>query len=427
MRSNPLENLGMRASPHYISFMPEKRSSPIKRPTTESSPQSSVYMNSNQSTRQKDYLNSFKFDIQRTKSPDIPKYTLPANVSKEPTVLDRLLSGSKFRTPDILSPKPENNANVLPNCSLNNNTNNQYINSGNSHLNTLSTVNLNTLEQFSPRNDNYEIPLRNKPKIESEMFDSIMRHIDKKFGVLENRLKINEEALATVNSERLADKLAYEKKEKENEMKYDQERRKEMAKFYEILEQKEKKIQEMTLKMNEMENKLNFYDEKIHRFQNQNENKLNNVSSEVQTSLNKFLKTSKEMSSKIDLIYDSPQLVFQKITDDQEKLKKNNEESLIINQRISVLNEDLKEKFTGLYENIESLGHLVKRNNNEFGEQKLIINKIEEDFLKLLNFYKDLNEEIIKLKSFQEEIFHLKSKQSEIITILAKSKNKKNK
>ena len=69
----------------------------------------------------------------------------------------------------------------------------------------------------------------------------------------------------------------------------------------------------------------------------------------------------------------------------------------------------------------------MKRNGSDFGEQKLVINRIEEDFLKLLNFYKDLNEEIIKIRSFQDEIFQLKAKQGEIIACLSSKKSKKKK
>lgn len=432
MKNNLLENIHLK-SPHYVSFMPSKRDSPLQK-ASEPSLQTSTYLTTNTSTRNKDHAGPFKFDFQRNVSVETPKY-IPGptmNSQREPTVLDRLLSGSKFRNlnehqTQISSPMANVLSNSLSTMNGFNNIKNQ--------LNTVNTSNLKTLDHFSPRKstqdenfDGFEkFSTKNKQKIDNEMFDSIIRHIDKKFGVLENRLKITEETLANVNSERVNEKLEFERKEKEREAEFEEERKKEKEKLHEILELKEKKINDIAMKLSELESKSRFYEEKINRFQNQNETKINNISNEIQNSLNKFMKTSKEMNSKIELIYESPQVVFQKIVDDQEKIKKNNEDSLLINQRINIINEDFKERFSDFNSNFETLSQILKRNTSEIGEQKLVVNKIEEDFLKLLNFYKDLNEEIIKIKSFQEEIFHLKAKNSEIISILSNLKNKKKK
>ena len=414
MKTTPLENL-MIKSPHYVSFLPSKRDSPHQK-TTENSFHSSTFMNSNNSTRTKDYLNSFKFDFQRNKSPQptiepATKYIFPSSVKKEPTVIDMMLGGSKIKNADFLSSdKPLNSISSM-NSKYNtfNLTEPQHLD-----INQSPKNNLNTFEEFQGKN-----------KMNSEMFDSIMRHIDKKFTVLENRLKITEESLQNQQSELLSDRLNFEKKEKEKEMTFSLEKEKDLEKFNQELEKRDKKINEILVKINGIETKVQLFEEKINRFHNQNEMKINNISSEIQTSLNKFLKNSKEMNSKIDLIYESPQVVFQKIVDDQEKFKKNNEDSYVINQKIAFINEDFREKIKDFNSNIENLGQIVKRNNCDLDEQKLIINKIEEDFLKLLNFYKDLNEEIIKLKSFQDEVFQLKAKQGEIIGYLSNKKPKK--
>lgn len=408
MKGSPLENLSIK-SPHYVSFLPTKRESPDHRPS-DNSFHSNIFLNTNQSTRASNYANSFKFDFQRNRSPQPTidqsiKYTLPSSYKKEPTVIDMMLGGTKLRSPQkILSEKQ------LSTMGSNGNEE-KYMDSHQSPKN-----NFNNLEEFQPKN-----------KLNSEMFDTIMRHIDKKFTILENKLKITEETLASQQSERLNDKINFEKKEKERESVFLQERQKDIEKLNEELEKKERKINDISLKVSGIENKVQLLEEKINRFQNQNEMKINNISSEIQTSLNKFLKSGKEMNSKIDLIYESPQIVFQKIVDDQEKMKRNNEDSMLFNQKINILSEDFREKVSDLNSNMEGLGQIVKKNNCDIGEQKFVVNKIEEDFIKLLNFYKDLNEEIIKLKSFQDEIFQLKAKQGELISYLSGLKAKKKK
>jgi len=425
MKGNSFDHLTLK-SPHYVSFLPSKRESPDHNKQSENSLHSSAYLNSNNSTRAKDYLNSFKFDFQRNKSPQPPseppaKYTFPSSANREPTVIDMMLGGSKIKSPDFLA---ERNLNLNPMNNINS------VHSLHTSPNLMNNNNLfdKNLDLQSPKNNLSTLEdYPAKSKMNSEMFDSIMRHIDKKFSILDNRLKVSEEALATQQGERLADKMNFEKKEKEKEAIFAQERQKDCEKFNEELEKKEKKIIELNMKVSGLENKIQLYEEKINRFQNQNETKINNISAEIQTSLTKFVKNTKEMNSKIDLIYESPQVIFQKVVDDQEKLKRNNEDSLILNQKIGLINEDFKEKIKDLHSNIESLGQIVKRNNGDLGDQKLVINKIEEDFLKLLNFYKDLNEEIIKLKSFQDEVFRIKAKQGEIIGHLSNMKSKKKK
>ena len=433
MKGPSFENLSLK-SPHYVSFMPSKRENTPDQKHSESSFHSNTYLNSNSnSTRAKDYLNSFKFDFQRNKSPQPTtieppsKYAFPSsNTKREPTVIDMMLGGSKIKSPDFFNEK---------NAGFSTNHINSNIPTLISQYSPTILTNPNLMEKtsdlhHSPRNNNLstiEDYPPSKGKMNSEMFDSIMRHIDKKFSILDNRLKVTEEALATQQTERLNDKMNFEKKEKEREAAFAQERQKDFDKFHQDLEGKEKKMVDLNMKIASLENKIQLYEEKINRFQNQNENKISNISSEIQTSLSKFLKNSKEMNSKIDLIYESPQVVFQKVVDDQEKIKRNNEDSLILNQKIGLMSEDFKEKIKDLHGNVEGLSQVLRKNSGDIGEQKLVVAKIEEDFLKLLNFYKDLNEEILKLKSFQDEVFRIKAKQGEIIGHLSSLKAKKKK
>ena len=178
------ENLSVK-SPHYVSFLPSKRESPSHKPS-ENSYHSNAYISSSQSTRNKDYLNAFKFDFQRNKSPqpnlEPPvKYTHPSSSKKEPTVIDMMLGGgNRLRSPNLLNEKPMNSYEKAMNFY-------EKPISSMGNLNTMNTMNsnYNTLEkkfEQSPRNNvNFEeFPVKNK--LNSEMFDSIMKHIDKKFG-----------------------------------------------------------------------------------------------------------------------------------------------------------------------------------------------------------------------------------------------------
>ena len=169
----------------------------------------------------------------------------------------------------------------------------------------------------------------------------------------------------------------------------------------------------MIAKITTVESRVQLVEDKLNRFQNQMEMKMSGVTQELQNTLNKVIKQSRDINGKIETIYDSPQLIFQKLIADYERnqVVKN---PVDFDQKLLMISDDFKSKMKDVYKNLDEVGLWAKRNTEEFTDQKNVLGKIEEDFLRLLTFYKDLNEDMIRVKAGQEDLAFVKNRLCEL-------------
>lgn len=248
------------------------------------------------------------------------------------------------------------------------------------------------------------------------LFDKIMKIVEGKFESLENRLMKNEEGVLANEGmlrghreevERVARLCRENEKIIEKGLTGAEQGRREEE------EERGRKMDALIAKITSVESRVQLIEDKLNRFQNQMEMKMSGVTQELQSTLNKVIKQSRDINGKIETIYESPQLIFQKLIADYERnqVVKN---PVDFDQKLLMISDDFKSKMKDVYKNLDEVGLWAKRNNEEFSDQKNVLAKIEEDFLRLLTFYKDLNEDMIRVKAGQEDLIFLKTRLGEL-------------
>ena len=254
------------------------------------------------------------------------------------------------------------------------------------------------------------------------LFDKIMKIVEGKFESLENKVMKNEEGV-------LANEgiLRGHREEVERVVRMCRENEKMIEKGLTGVEQgrreeeeeRGRKMDALIAKITSVESRVQLIEDKMNRFQNQMEMKMSGVTQELQNTLNKVSKQNRDINGKIETIYESPQLVFQKLIADYERnqIVKN---PVDVDQKLVMISDDFKMKMKDLYKNLDEVGLWAKRNNEDFNDQKSVLAKIEEDFLRLLTFYKDLNEDMIRVKASQDDLIFVKNRLCELEGTLEK-------
>ena len=173
-------------------------------------------------------------------------------------------------------------------------------------------------------------------------------------------------------------------------------------------------IKEICIRLDTIENKLKYFEDNLSSFKVDVQFKMEEFTKKVEKYLDKFCDNISNLSNKIDLL-PPPSLPILHIKKDENDKE---DKIIIIDKKMDNLAEEVREKLKNLYDTVGDVGRLAEKSDTSMKECKENLEKLEKDFMKILNSCKEFSESSNDYKWLSEEIALLKYRQMQFLTLL---------